>query len=124
MEKAYLLVNAIAYAALAIICTVRHRASARGTGYADLTAGGHSEFLTVYGGLQLGLAIGYFFAAWNPEYTRAALIFSVCLYAPIVLYRIISVITFRVRAPITLGTGALELVLFLAGLAVYVRNSA
>lgn len=116
MEKFYLILNAVVYAGLAALCTFRDESSAHGCGYTKLTPGGRSEYLTVYGGLQMGVALAYFCAALNPAFVRPAILFSVCLYAPIVLYRVITVLAFKVRAPVTLGTGALEV--FMLGFAI------
>ena len=55
--KIFLLVNAVLYFALAVLCTVRHLQTSRGSGYVQLDAAGHSEYLVIYGGLQLGLAL-------------------------------------------------------------------
>jgi hypothetical protein len=122
MEKLYLIINAAVYAALAVFCTARHGAAARGSGYTALSDGGHSEYLTVYGGLQLGLAVAYAWTATNAALIRPALIFSVCLYLPIVIYRVITVFLFKVRSPVTLGTGALEFILLVAALVLTLRG--
>lgn len=115
MLKAYFAVNALLYFGLALLCTFKHSETARGTGYIDLNNSGHSEYLVIYGGLQLGLA---FFYAWlwrDPDSARLGVIFSVLLYAPIVLYRGCTIFLYRPVSGITLGTAALEVTLLLWG---------
>ncbi len=84
----YLWINAIAYAGLAIVCLFRLRATAAGVGYETLGPGGVSEFATVYGGLQLGLAAFFAICAMSPGFHRIGLLFAMCLYIPIALARL------------------------------------
>ncbi|MEO6876823.1 MAG: DUF4345 domain-containing protein [Opitutaceae bacterium] len=119
MIQLYLFVNAALYAALAVFCTVRLTQTARAIGFTELTAGGHSEYLVVYGGLQLGLALFYFAAGRDPEYFRIGILFSLLLYAPMVGYRLASLLIFRPHSIVTLGTTALEIFLLLWALVIW-----
>lgn len=47
---------------------------------------GQTEYLTIYGGLQLGLAFLFAWFAWTQQ-MRTGLILAMALYLPIVLYR-------------------------------------
>ena len=113
MTKLYLSVNAVLYLALAVWCTLKHQQTSAASGYLTLNESGHSEYLVVYGGLQLGLAIFYAYLALRPEYASLGVIFSVILYAPIVLYRVITVTSHWPVNTVTLGTGGLELTLLI-----------
>jgi uncharacterized protein DUF4345 len=113
MPKLYFIVNGALYLILAGLCSVRHTSTARGTGFVELNASGHSEYLVIYGGLQLGLAAFYFFLARDPANARLGLIFSLMLYAPIVLYRLTTLALYRPSNPVTLGTAALEVILLI-----------
>jgi hypothetical protein len=86
----YLLLNAAVYLVFAVWCTILPARTAAGVGYVELTRGGSSEYLVVYGGLQLGLAL---FFAWCARrgLDRTGLIFALALYAPIVAYRLATV---------------------------------
>ena len=53
----YLYVNAMPYLLSAICCTLAPSSSASNLGYVALSNGGRSQYLVIYGGLQLGLAI-------------------------------------------------------------------
>jgi hypothetical protein len=55
-------------------------------GYTSLPSSGHSEYATVYGGLQWGLAM-IFASALKPELHRVGILAAMLLYAPIVLHR-------------------------------------
>lgn len=113
MTKLYLYTNAVLYLALAAWCTVKHQQTSAASGYLTLNASGHSEYLVVYGGLQIGLAIFYAYIAARPAYGPLGVIFSVMLYAPIVLFRIVTVVLNWPVSPVTLATASLELVLLI-----------
>jgi hypothetical protein len=116
MANAYLYFNAFLYAAFALWCTVAPTDTAFAVGYETLSRSGLSEYLVVYGGLELGLA---FFFVWCAKtgMQRAGLAFSLALYAPIVAYRLATVAHQWPVASITLFTGILEIVLLLGAIA-------
>jgi hypothetical protein len=111
MAKLYLYVNAVLYLALAVWCTLKHQQTSAGSGYSTLTPSGHSEYLVVYGGLQIGLAIFYAYIASRPACVPVGIVFSIMLYAPIVIYRLITVAMNWPVSSVTLATGSLELIL-------------
>ena len=111
MAKVYFYVNAVIYLGLAIWCTLKHEQTAQASGYLMLNSSGHSEYLVVYGGLQIGVAAFYTYLALHPEYASVGVIFSALMYAPIVLYRIITVSIHWPVSSVTLGTASLELTL-------------
>lgn len=120
MASAYLYFNAVLYTVFALWCTIAPAQTAKAVGYDALSRSGESEYLVVYGGLQLGLAIFFFYCARAGE-QRVGLILALALYAPIVLYRCITVAWHWPVAPTTLGTGILEIALLLGALAAWWR---
>jgi hypothetical protein len=115
MSKIYFATNAVLYFALALLCTFKHRQTSRGTGFTELNNSGHSEYLVIYGGLQMGLALFYAWLARDAQLARVGIVFSVLLYAPIVLYRVATVLMYKPVSNVTLGTAALEVVLLIWG---------
>lgn len=113
MARIYLYVNAALYLVLAAWCTLKHQQTSVGSGYLTLSPSGRSEYLVVYGGLQIGLAIFYAYLASRPAYVPLGIVFSVMLYAPIVVYRLITVSMNWPVSSVTLGTGSLELILLI-----------
>lgn len=118
MTSIYLWINAVIYVAFAAWCTLSPTRTATGVGYASLTSSGMSEYLVVYGGLQLGLGL---FFAWCARrgLERTGLIFALALYVPIVVYRAASVIRQWPVASTTLAVAALELSLLASALALW-----
>ena len=86
MAAAYLYLNAVVYLLLAAWCTLAPARTAAAVGYASLTRSGQTEYLTIYGGLQLGLAFLFAWFAWTQQ-MRTGLVLAMALYVPIVLYR-------------------------------------
>lgn len=112
----YLYANAFIYVVFAIWMTLSPWRTAAAVGYEVLSRSGRSEFLVVYGGLQLGLAAFFAMMAASPQTQRVGVLFAVCLYAPIVAYRIITVVRFWPVGMTTLWTGALEVTLLVVAI--------
>lgn len=123
MASAYLYLNSLLYLLFAVWCTVASRRTAESLGYLTLSNGGRSEYLVIYGGLQIGLAILFFLLARNVAYVRIGLSISIGLYAPIVLYRVITVIGNWPVPVLTLVTGGLEGCLLIGALWLYLSDA-
>lgn len=120
--KGYLWFNAAIYAVFAAWCTLSPWKTATNLGYASLSSGGRSEYLVVYGGLQLGLALIYaLLARGDASLVRFGVLASVCLYAPIVVYRAITVLRIWPAPSLTLTVGALELGLLAVAVVLLMR---
>lgn len=114
MAMGYLYLNAFLYLLFALWCTASPSSTALKLGYSALSGGGQSEYLVVYGGLQLGLAILFYLLARNMAHVRLGVSVALGLYAPIVIYRLITVLNHWPVGSTTLGTAVLEVAL-LAG---------
>jgi len=114
MVAAYLWLNALVYAAFSLWCTVRPAQTAAASGYLTLDASGRSEYLVVYGGLQVGIAAFYALLALTPDLHRLGLLFSLAIYTAIVGYRVVTVLLFRPVSGVTLAIGAMEIALLIA----------
>lgn len=122
MLLAYFIVNAVIYAAFSVWCALAPQQTATFLGLGRLNPAGEAEYLTVYGGLQGGLAVFYLLAALLPVHQRTALMFSVCLYGGLVLFRSLAIAGIgwsqlgNARFPFIL-----EVLLLLAALALFLR---
>ncbi len=105
----YLYVNAALYLLFAVWSTVSPLKTARTIGYEALSTSGRSEFLVVYGGLELGMAAMFAYMAATPQLQRPGVLIALLFYVPIVLYRIVTVLKFWPVRPATLYVGSLEL---------------
>lgn len=115
----YLWLNAALYAVFCAWCTLRWASTSSALGYVQLNGSGRSEYLAVYGGLQLGLAIAFALLAMNPQHHRTGVLFALVLYAAIVPFRWASVALLGPVERITVYTGVLETVLLLWALVLW-----
>ncbi len=116
MIAIYLWANALLYAMFAALCSLKLTATSQSMGFLSLDRGGRSEFLTVYGGMELGLALMFAWMAWRPALNRTGLAIALLIYAPIVAFRLIGWIRLWPVQRTTLATGLLEIALLVIGL--------
>jgi len=114
MVAAYLWINAAIYLLFSLWCTFRPTQTAAASGFLALDNSGRSEYLVVYGGLQLGLAAFFALLAVTPDLHRLGLLFSLAIYVAIVAYRVVTVIVYRPVSSVTLGIAGLEVALLVA----------
>ncbi len=120
MASLYLYLNGALYALFALLCTVDREGTSRRLGYLTMNSSGRSEYLVIYGGLQIGLAVSFLLAATTPTMQQAGLALSACVYTPVVLYRWSSVMKHWPVAGSKLAVGGLELVLLLVAVALLI----
>ena len=122
MSAIYLYVNAALYLLFAVWCTVGMSRTAPAMGFTSLSNSGRSEYLAIYGGLQVGLAIAFWLLARNASWHAPGILFAIALYAPIVLFRLISMIRFWPVGTVTLFTAALEVLLLVIAVWLHLRR--
>jgi hypothetical protein len=111
MTAFYLWLNAGMYLVFALWCALRLDATSQSLGYVALSNGGRVEYLTVYGGLQWGLALVFAWFAFKPELHRTGVLVALALYAPLVLHRTIGLLRFGPVESLTRVVAGLELVM-------------
>ena len=117
MLVVYLWLNAAIYAVFGVMSALAPAKIATSLGLTG-DASGKVEFFTVYAGLELGVAAFYAWAAYTgPQAQRVALMFSLCLYAGLVLFRAIGIAMHWPVSATILGVAALELALFAGAVA-------
>jgi hypothetical protein len=123
MVVAYLAFNAALYAVLGLWCALAPDGTAAFLGFTLVGPPGTSEYLAVYGGLQLGFAAWFGLAAAAPRHRPSALVFAALVYGGIVALRTTAVARFGFTA---LGNArfayGLELVLLVAALGLLRRR--
>jgi hypothetical protein len=118
----YLWINSVLYLLFALWCTASPWKTSANIGFTALSAGGRSEYLVIYGGLQLGLAaIFALLARGDISLQRFGITLSLCLYVPIVVYRLVTVARFWPVPGLTLIVGALEVTLLLVAFVLFLR---
>ena len=121
MVNAYLYLNAFLYAFLAAWCTVFPAETAAAVGFQTLTRSGQSEYLVIYGGLQLGMAFLFAYFARSKQ-PRNGLVLALAFYVPIVAYRAITVVAFWPVEPTTLLLALLEWIMLITAAVLWRRS--
>jgi hypothetical protein len=121
---AYLWINSLLYLLFAAWVTISPWRTAANIGFQTLSASGRSEYLVVYGGMELGFAAFFALTAFHAGHRRLGLLFALCLYAPIVMYRAITVLRYGPVSTTTLTVAALEVILLIWGAVLWVRHPA
>lgn len=119
MVTVYLALNALLYAVFALWCAFRLESTSQSLGFVALNNSGRSEYLTIYGGLQWGLALIFLFFALKPELHRAGLVVAIALYLPLVIHRTLSLLRFSPVERLTQGVAVLEVALLVAAVALW-----
>ena len=101
------------YVSLGIWCAVQPAKTSRTVGLEILPGAGQSEFLTIYGGLEVGLGLAFLLPLlWN-SFERPALVFCLLVHAGIVLFRTIGFFAFSGLPRTTMMFAAVEWVILL-----------
>lgn len=122
MTQAYLYLNSLLYLYVAVRTTLAPQSTATRLGYLTLSNQGRAEYLVVYGGLQIALALIFFLLARDAAYYRVGLLVSMSFYAPIVLYRVVIGLRQGPASKAFLGPVALETVLLAVAVWLYWRG--
>lgn len=91
-QRTVLVLTGLLYVGLGSYCGLFPDAAARSVHLEPLGAGGRSEFLTVYGGLEIGLGLTFLYFSWHRIRILNGLMACFLIHAGIVLFRGISLI--------------------------------
>jgi hypothetical protein len=124
LARVFLGIVGVLYAALAAWCAVAPASTSQTVGFELKGGSGRSEFLTVYGGLELGLALVFLTPAVLGRHTREAVLACLMIHACLVLTRSASFAMFAGISPSTYKLAAGEWAIFLASVAVWWKSRA
>ncbi len=120
IEKVFLGIVGGAYLVLAAWCMVAPATTAQAVGFELQPGSGQSEYLVVYGGLQLGLGCFFIWPVfWRPEAIPVAIVASFFIHAAIVLLRSIGFLLYADFEETTLVLAAVEWVILISTLLVW-----
>ncbi len=121
--KVFLAIVGIAYLILSIWCVVLPEKTSQSVGFTLTPGSGQSEYLVVYGGLQLGLAILFLLPLLASTDVRSALLACLMIHGSIVLFRAISFVRFSDIGSTTYMLAIVEWIIFLASLVLWLRKA-
>ena len=124
VARVFLVVVGLLYAGLAIYCAVAPNKAADTVGLELKGGSGRSEFLTVYGGLEMGMALFFLLAAWRPEHARSGVLACFAIHFCLVAFRSVSFAMFDDITPSTYKLAVGEWVIFIASIAAWWKGRA
>lgn len=119
MARIYLAIVALLYLLLASWCSWSPATVSEKTGLRLTPGAGQSEFLTVYGGLELGLALAFVIPAFRPEATPTVLLICVLIHGSLVAFRSAGFLLYAGFTSTTYSLACGEWLLFLSSLTLY-----
>jgi len=93
LAQLFLAFNGVLYLALGAWCTIAPNKTAAAIGFGIDDPSAKAEYLTVYGGLELGMGLFFLLCAWRSGMVEAGLWFAVLSYAALGVYRLTIVAT-------------------------------
>jgi hypothetical protein len=121
MTRMFLTLVGVLYLCLAAWCSVSPQTTSRTVGFELRPGAGQSEFLTVYGGLEFGMAL-FFLLPWvYPSLLQPSLLCCLVIHASLVMFRSVGFALFDQIPSGTVKLAAGEWVIFLAAAALWFR---
>lgn len=114
--KIFLILVSVLYFGLAIWCCVRPDLTSAKVGFDLVNDSGRSEFMTVYGGLEFGIAVIFLLTALRPEAIGWGLLACTIIHGSLVLFRSISFLIYSDIEGFTHRLAIGEWVIFIAGI--------
>lgn len=119
-SKIFLISVAVLYILLAIWCTVQPAVTSSKVGFELKGGTGQSEFMTVYGGLEFGIAIVFLLALWRPDTVYFGVLACTAIHASLVVFRTISFLRFAEINSFTYRLAYGEWAIMLVGIAILI----
>ncbi len=90
ISKIFLAIVGLVYLGLAVWCSVAPTVTSDKVGFELKSGSGQSEFLVIYGGLELAMALIFFLPWVRSDYLASSLLACVLIHACLVAFRTIS----------------------------------
>lgn len=103
IAKLFLAVVGLMYLGLAVWCSVAPAVTSDKVGFELKPGSGQSEFLVIYGGLELALALIFFLPLVRAEYLASSLLACFLVHACLVAFRSVSFFLYSDISSMTYG---------------------
>lgn len=118
MSRLFLAITGLLYLGLSLWCSLDPVTTSEKVGFEVQPGSGQSEFLVIYGGLEMALAVLFLAPLFNRQYVSAALQVCIVVHVCLVIFRSIGFLLYAGFAPMTYQLAAGEwIILILAVLA-------
>lgn len=95
MEKAFLIFNGILYVALGVWCTLLPTKTSQAIGFGLPNNSARSEYIVVYGGLELAMGLFFLLCAFKAGMAEAGLWFALLTYGCLMVFRIGTIVALK-----------------------------
>lgn len=120
VAKLFIGLVGVMYMGLAIWCSVQPNVTSKKVGFDLMNGSGQSEFITVYGGLEFGIALLLLASLFRTETLVYGLWAAMLIHGSLVLFRTISFFLYSNIGSFTYRLAIGEWVIFLASTALLV----
>jgi hypothetical protein len=120
--RVFLAAVGLAYVVLAVWCVTNPAGTSDSVGFTLKPGSGQSEYMVVYGGLQIGLAAVFLIPAFHGGNVPQSLAACALVHGSIVAFRAASFATYTGMGTTTYVLAVLEWVIFLVGAALWWRS--
>jgi len=120
--QTFLAAVGLAYIGLAGWCSLQPEKTAKAVGFSLSPGSGQSEFLVVYGGLELALGLIFLWPLIRPEESHFPLVVCLIVHACLVLFRTISFFLYSSIESTTYYLAATEWAIFLCSVYLVLRK--
>lgn len=114
MARIFLAIVAAAYLVLAAWCAILPETTSNSVGFTLQPGAGQSEFLTVYGGLQLAIGLAFLWPLYRPSEIRLPLFLCLLIHGCLVICRTVSFGLYSGVPATTIVLAATEWMIFIA----------
>ena len=116
LAKVFLALVGLMYIGLSLWCSFSPAVTSEKVGFELKGGTGQSEFLTVYGGLELGMALIFLLPLVRNDMLFSSLLACILIHACLVVFRTISFFLYSEIAPMTYQLAAGEWIILILGL--------
>ncbi|QDT96512.1 hypothetical protein [Gimesia aquarii] len=120
MARTFLALVGFIYILLAVWCAFAPETTSQSVGFILKPGSGQSEFLTVYGGLELALGIVFLRPLFQKEVTHFSLYICVIVHGCLVMFRTLGFVLFSGFESTTYALAGGEWLIFLMSLTLYI----
>jgi hypothetical protein len=122
MARIFLAFVGTAYILLAAWCSLMPEETSSAVGFKLQSGSGQSEFLTVYGGLELALGITFLWPLYRPTEVAFSLFLCLLIHGCLVTFRTAGFALYSGIPPMTYSLAATEWGIFIGAAVLYRRN--
>ncbi len=122
MERIFLGIVGAAYFLLAGWCSIMPDKTSRAVGFTLQPGSGQSEFLTVYGGLELALGIAFLWPLYRPTEVAFPLFLCLLIHGCLVAFRTVGFVFYSGIPTTTYALAATEWIIFIGAAILFWRK--